>query len=221
MPATVLPYSGGLDSTTLLWELLKRGGHVHAVFLDHGHLARDRELQAVERILVQARALLRPGQTLNLTKVAISGLPRIPESDRRSGFADHGLQILTVAAAVATTVKAQQIALPLTMSTAHGLHESLPLLAALVHKFSWRGMVDGVALSLPYQEKSKADIVARGARLGLPMTLTWSCLLGGERHCGNCRSCKARQWAFRDAHLPDSVCYGSELTMGPSGANFF
>ena len=53
----------------------------------------------------------------------------------------------------------------------------------------------------------KADIVADGARLGVPFAETWSCYKGGARHCGRCGTCVERREAFHLAGVDDPTDY--------------
>jgi 7-cyano-7-deazaguanine synthase len=74
----------------------------------------------------------------------------------------------------------------------------------------------------PFVTWSKADIAREGARLGVPLGLTWSCYKGGQvpkhgdayltdgapaKHCGRCGTCVERIEAFRDAGLIDPTEY--------------
>jgi 7-cyano-7-deazaguanine synthase len=61
----------------------------------------------------------------------------------------------------------------------------------------------------PYTDISKADIVRRGAALGIDYGATYSCYRGGERHCGTCGTCTERRDAFRLAGIPDPTQYES------------
>ena len=54
---------------------------------------------------------------------------------------------------------------------------------------------------------SKADIVRRGAELGVDFTQTWSCYQGGETHCGRCGTCIERREAFYLAGVEDPTAY--------------
>ncbi|MGH7422955.1 MAG: 7-cyano-7-deazaguanine synthase, partial [Candidatus Methylomirabilales bacterium] len=49
----------------------------------------------------------------------------------------------------------------------------------------------------------KHDVVLLGASLAVDFSKTYSCLLGGERHCGVCAQCLARKRAFSLAGLPE------------------
>lgn len=64
-----------------------------------------------------------------------------------------------------------------------------------------------VQLLTPLQWMLKSDIVVLGASINAPLHLTWSCYLGGEVHCGECPTCRARKKAFSDAGVDDPTVY--------------
>ncbi|AJT62427.1 7-cyano-7-deazaguanine synthase [Streptomyces lydicus] len=68
-------------------------------------------------------------------------------------------------------------------------------------------LADGFQLQAPFLHQSKADIVGRGAELGVPLELTWSCYEGGERQCGACGTCVERREAFNRAGVTDPTEY--------------
>lgn len=53
-----------------------------------------------------------------------------------------------------------------------------------------------VRLLRPYAHKAKAEVVARGVKLGVPFERTWSCYRGGEQQCGECLACTERRSAL-------------------------
>lgn len=59
----------------------------------------------------------------------------------------------------------------------------------------------------PYTGLTKAQIVERGAALGVDYSLTYSCYKGGERHCGRCGTCVERKEAFQLAGVEDPTVY--------------
>lgn len=66
----------------------------------------------------------------------------------------------------------------------------------------------GVSLLRPFVKMAKSDIVAQGAKLGVPFEMTWSCYKGGDLHCGTCGTCVERRGAFMAAGIPDPTIYG-------------
>lgn len=62
-------------------------------------------------------------------------------------------------------------------------------------------------LHAPFMQQSKGDIVALGARLGVPFADTWSCYAGGSVHCGLCGTCVERRESFTLAGVPDPTIY--------------
>jgi len=74
------------------------------------------------------------------------------------------------------------------------------------------GTYAGIRLLRPFVSMSKAAIAAEGVRLGVDFSQTWSCYVGGDRHCGECGTCVERREAFLLAGIPDPTDY---LTDGP------
>ncbi len=66
---------------------------------------------------------------------------------------------------------------------------------------------ESLRLYAPFVEKTKAEIVEVGARLGVPYADTWSCYEGGETHCGLCGTCVERREAFEISGVPDPTRY--------------
>ena len=64
-----------------------------------------------------------------------------------------------------------------------------------------------VSLERPFVGMDKTAIVRRGVELGVPFALTWSCYVGGDRHCGKCGTCVERKEAFLRAGVVDPTAY--------------
>ena len=74
-----------------------------------------------------------------------------------------------------------------------------------------KAAVDGRSLTLhtPIIELSKADIIRRGAALGVDYALTVSCYQATPEGlaCGRCDSCRLRRAGFEAAGVPDPTRY--------------
>jgi 7-cyano-7-deazaguanine synthase len=208
MATTILAYSGGLAATGLLWQLRHAGERVHCLYIDHGQPAAGMELAAAERIVSQANTHRRSGEEVDLSCVTISGFPPslLPTHGqvRRREFEHYGLTVLAVTAARGLTCGAATLACGVRIDRGVvGFDAPAANLVGLL-------MRKELALYLPYQERELSWILSRAHRLGAPIRDTWSCLVGGQKHCGTCRGCKARRAAFDADYLEDYTLYASE-----------
>jgi len=62
-----------------------------------------------------------------------------------------------------------------------------------------------IEIHAPLLNKTKAEIVQLGTKLGLDFKLTWSCYERTDKPCRKCPSCKLREKAFEQAGLPDPL----------------
>jgi 7-cyano-7-deazaguanine synthase len=57
----------------------------------------------------------------------------------------------------------------------------------------------------PLKKSTKAEVVRRADKVGVPFQLTWSCYREGRDHCWECDGCLARVRAFKDAGVRDPL----------------
>ena len=90
-----------------------------------------------------------------------------------------------------------------------GYLEAFERMAALATRAGVEGKP--TRLHAPLLRLSKADIVRRGAALGLDYGLTVTCYDPGpgDRPCGRCDSCRLRARGFEEAGLPDPLVAAS------------
>jgi 7-cyano-7-deazaguanine synthase len=70
------------------------------------------------------------------------------------------------------------------------------------------GLNHAITIEAPYGRLSKAEVVRRGVRLGVPLALTLSCMNPTfPRHCGLCSKCRERHDAFLEAGIDDPTDY--------------
>lgn len=216
---TVAIFSGGLDSTVLLHELLAAGDEVLALSVDYGQRHRI-ELEHAERI---AGGLGLEWQIADLSRISglLAGSSQtsadmpVPhghyaeESMKQTVVPNRNMIMLAVAAGWAIGRKADRLAYG-----AHaGDHTIYPdcrpeFVAAMRLAL---GLADWHKLELfcPFLTLSKAGIVTRGAALGVDFAATWSCYEGGRIHCGLCGTCHERREAFALAGVPDPTVYAN------------
>ncbi len=69
------------------------------------------------------------------------------------------------------------------------------------------GTYENVTVFAPYTNISKKEIAMHGKRLGIDYSETYSCYKGNEKHCGKCGTCHERREALRDAGILDTTEY--------------
>lgn len=217
---TVIVYSGGLDSTVLLYHLRDAGHDLHALSIDYGQRHRcelDRaaaicaELEIPQPMAdLSAIQPLLAGNSLTSPEIEVAEGHYTEESMKTTVVPNRNMIFLAVATGHALSIQAGQIAYA-AHSGDHAIYpdcrnEFADAMAAAIELADW----EQVKLSRPFVDWSKADIVRRGAELGVPFEKTWSCYKGGEVHCGRCGTCIERREAFDLAKVEDPTTYADD-----------
>jgi 7-cyano-7-deazaguanine synthase len=214
---TTVLLSGGLDSAVLAARLVKAGDLVGAVSFDYGQRHR-RELAAAAAV---ADALGIGHQVVDLGGVAAAmdpassallGSAAVPHGhyadDNMAVTVVPGRNLLMIAAAAAVASSRGDEAVAI---AAHaGDHPVYPDCRSEFLDAAQAAVALGtppLEVVYPFAHVTKADIVAEGARLGVPFALTWSCYEGGTVHCGRCGTCVERAEAFDVAGVEDPTEY--------------
>ena len=215
MRNSLIALSGGVDSTTLLYEY--REEVACAVGFDYGSKHNARELAAAKAI---CRELEIPYLIIPLAFIGeyfrsdllLSGgemqLGDYSEENMSSTVVPfrNGI-MLSILAGLAESRDLQQVLI----ANHFGDHAIYPdcreSFVTPMSEAITAGTSNGVKLVAPYTKLTKAEIVARGTRLGVPYGKTYSCYQGGERHCGRCGTCRERHDAFVANGLEDPTLY--------------
>ncbi|HXX54696.1 MAG TPA: 7-cyano-7-deazaguanine synthase QueC [Methanoregula sp.] len=212
----VIILSGGMDSTTLLYDLMHQGYDVHAVSFEYRQKHR-KEIDCAKEICSRLNIPHRVIDAGFLGEIAPSSLTRpdwkVPEGSyaddtmKQTVVPNRNMVLLSIAAAYALGTGARRL-----FYGAHaGDHTIYPdcrpafvsAMATAFHLCDWEDLV----LEAPYLYLTKADIVKRGLTLGVDFSMTWTCYAGGNKPCGKCGSCDERLAAFREAGAADPLEY--------------
>lgn len=215
MKDSVIVYSGGLDSTTLLYE--ERERVALAVTFDYGsnHAAREIAcarhhcaLLGIEHLVIELGFM---GQYFQSS--LLSGADAIPsgnydEENMKSTVVPfrNGI-MLSIACGLAESRGLKRV-----LIANHGGDHAIypdcrPEFIDAMDAAMRAGTYVNVEIAAPYTNLSKADLVRRGAKLGVDYSQTYSCYRGGKQHCGTCGTCTERQEAFLEAGIPDPTAY--------------
>ena len=200
----LLIYSGGLDSTTLLYEYRDR--IALAVTFDYGSKHGAREIAcAIDNCKrLGVKHLVIPlgfiGQYFKSDLLVGGG--EIPEGS----YDDENMRstvvpfrngiMLSVAAGLAESYGLDTVLLA-NHSGAHAIYpDCRPAFVEAMDQAVQAGTYEGIRVVSPYCNITKRDIALRGKELGVDYSRTYSCYKGGEKHCGKCGTCTERREAL-------------------------
>ena len=217
MKDCLLVLSGGLDSTTMLYEYQSR--IAMAVSFHYGANHNDKEIACAsmhcERLGIPHQVIRLPFFKDVVHSSLLSGAEAIPEGhyakeNMRSTVVPfrNGI-MLAIAAAMAEDSGLGYVMLA-NHSGDHTIYpDCRPEFVDAMSKAIEAGTYNGVKLWAPYTNITKTDICRHGKELGIDYSETWSCYKGAEKHCGRCGTCVERREALAAAGIIDTTEYTS------------
>ena len=189
-------FSGGLDSTVLLYDLMHQEAHVHCLLFNYGQ-KHVRELDCAENIcdhlgVDYQRVALAPKiffkSTLTYREGSLVGRDTI--------VPNRNMVMLSIAASYALSCGGTAVSWGANADDAEVYpdcrYEFYKALNQALRICDNRKM----EVHAPYIQRSKRQIVEIGIKLGVPFESTWSCYAGTVEPCGKCGACIARDKAM-------------------------
>jgi len=204
--------SGGLDSTTLIYEMMHIGYVPHVLSFDYGQ-RHAKELkfakQTAEDLKLQwdlipihiASLLARSHSSLVDPMADVPEGHYAQESMKHTVVPNRNMVMLSIAAAVGI---AEEVAV-LGIGVHAGDHFIYPDCRPEFIRATQSAITVGnegfgdLHIYSPFIKKTKTDIARLAMELGVPIEQTWSCYKGGDFHCGRCGTCVERQEAIWEA----------------------
>jgi 7-cyano-7-deazaguanine synthase len=229
MPKAVILLSGGLDSTTVLYQARQDGYDCYALSFNYQQ-RHQRELAAARRVAKSAQVSehrvvdfdLRCWGGSALTDNSIElpidrDLGQMAEEIPVTYVPARNTIFLSFALAYAEAIQADRVYLGVNALDYSGYPDCRPAyIAAMQQVFnlgtkqglSEQGLSgDGIQIAAPLITLRKTEIIQLGNSLGVSWADTWSCYDGGELACGVCDSCQLRLAAFAELGLVDPLTY--------------
>lgn len=174
---TILLLSGGIDSTTLMYDLRSTESLAGCLFVDYGQPAAAKEWETVQGLTADSRATTKC--------IQLSGVRK------QTGEIPGRNALLISCALVAGVPVPGALAIAIHSGTRYvdcskAFVETIQRLLDLHY--------DGrLHLLAPYLRLTKQEIVLRARGLGVPLDRTFSCENPDPGPCGRCPSCLDRQ----------------------------
>lgn len=214
--------SGGMDSVTLLYHLVKAQHrqpavisfkygqkHVKEITLAGEHV---RLLGLADHLVCDLTAM----SDLFRTSALVAGEIAVPTIQEVQGDSqpityvpNRNMIFLSLAAAYAESHGASDVFYGAQKHDLYGYWDTtLAFLARLNQVYALNRKVP-VRIEAPFVTYSKADILREGYALGIDYGKTWSCYQGDAVACGRCPTCAERLAAFREIGETDPLPYQS------------
>lgn len=213
----ILLLSGGLDSTTLLYEMHRKHQVIGSLSFDYGAKHNHKELPMAswhsKKLGVSHTVIPMAFMNDFFKSDLLKSGGSIPEGHyeaanmKQTVVPARNAIMLSIAAGFAESQGAEAVA--------YGAHtgdhtiyrdcreEFLKPMAEALRE----GTDGAIELLRPFITMNKAAIVKHGAALGVDYAHTWSCYKGENLHCGSCGTCVERHEAFLLAGVPDPTVY--------------
>ena len=218
-PVAIVCMSGGMDSAVT--AALAAADHALAfLHADYGQRTEGRERACFEaladhygarrRLVVDFPALRAIGGS-SLTDARIPVREGEPEPDRipTSYVPFRNAHLLAAATSWGETLGARSLFVGAVWEDSSGYPDCRPAFYRAFEEAIRQGTrpETSIRIQTPVIGLSKAEIVRRGAALGVPFEKTWSCYQAEDAACGACESCRLRLRGFAEAGLRDPIPY--------------
>lgn len=212
-------FSGGLDSTVLLYDLLNQGHKVTCIHFQYGSKHNKAELDCAKKTCEITGTPFFVFDLESLFSYFHSTLLKRGGPIPKGYYTDSTMQstvvpfrngiLLSIAAGFAESIDYEAISYG-AHSGDHAIYpDCRPVFVKAISQAIMEGTYKKIRLTAPYLHMSKSAIVTRGSELKVPFQMTWTCYNGNAKagHCGKCGSCSERIEAFHDAGCIDTVKY--------------
>ena len=196
MTKVLLLASGGLDSSTLAYWLVKRKKDVHPVFFDYGQHCVEKEWATLLKVL--------PEQTRKPERVDLSGVfagsksRMVDEADLWQDVVvaeDLYIPFRTMLFLSAGAARAQTLGINEVYSGFINSNHAkeIDCTADFINNLGELAKSVGeIELVFPFKEFTKSEVVAVSTELGVPIGDTFSCQVYSDIPCGACPNCVDR-----------------------------
>lgn len=214
MKKVVLILSGGVDSTTLLYLLVKKGFEVKTISFDYGQ-KHKKELKMARKTCSKLNIENKIINLRNLAPILKSALTdkkeKIPEGHyedkvmKQTVVPNRNMIMLSIAMAYAISLKYNYIAYA-AHSGDHTIYpDCRPVFVDRISKLAEVIDYKPIRILTPFVNKTKTDIIKIGKKLGIDYSITWSCYCGGKKPCLKCGTCIERIEAFKNNNIRDPL----------------
>lgn len=224
MSKAVVLLSGGLDSSTVLYQAKADSCELYSLSFDYQQRHR-RELDSSRAIARIAGVIEHQVLTIDLRRWGGSALTddaidlplerstaEMAQSIPATYVPARNTIFLSLALAYAETKAADRVYIGVNALDYSGYPDCRSDYIQAMQEVFRLGTRQGregqpITIVTPLIKLKKTEIIQLGNQLGVPWEETWSCYAGGDVACGACDSCRLRLAAFAELGLQDPLPY--------------
>jgi len=199
---SVLILSGGIDSVTLLYDLLNKGVEVFCLIFDYGQKAK-KEIDCAIEICDDLDVDYKIINISNLSNI-IWNNTLITEGvfDLNPYEADvpsRNTLFIEIASAYAITWSYDNVYLGIIKSNEIFSPDTTPMFIEKINELHSHNNWQKIEVKAPFLNKTKTDVILLAWKLNVPLDKTWTCFYNNEYECGECDSCISKKEAIDNA----------------------
>jgi len=206
-PKIVTLLSGGIDSSTMALLYKNEDFDIYPLFVDYGQRPSKREWLACKRVCKFLK-LRGPKKLLVPSLSKLNKNQPVFKLSRKQYFLPFRNAILAITGALyGYSVDSNTVALGIIGKGGMPFPDcSQEFIISLSNVLSV-SVNSNIKIFAPFLSFSKEEVLCYGAQFKFPYKITYSCYLGGPKHCGKCPSCVNRKQAFKTLHIKDPTRY--------------
>jgi len=199
----VVILSGGLDSTTVLYELLEAGKNVNALTFNYGQKAK-KEIDCAREICDEKDVKHDIFDISNIMDVLKSSSLIDENNDHleepeNTVVPSRNTILLSLATAYAISNDCEAVYYGAHKGDVNDYPDCTPEFLKQMNELNKVNNYEYIPIYAPFINVEKSEVVKEAIRLNVPIERTWSCYVNEEEPCGKCFSCITRQNAIEKA----------------------
>lgn len=211
-------FSGGLDSTVLVYALKQKYNDVRCIAFNYG----QRHSIELEKAKITSEKLNLPLKIIDISFVgeivkdvcSLSSstnvdLPTDEESreDIQANFVVpyRNLMFQSIALSYAESIRAEYVFIGVQNGDNNGFWDCRDNYYKTLNELTTLNDLYKIKVLTPLINLTKRDEIKLGIELGIPFEDTWTCYKGGKSPCGICHSCAERSEAFKSLGIIDPL----------------
>jgi len=224
MKKAIIIVSGGMDSVTLLYDVVKKHGkkNISAISFKYGSKHMNREIPmaeynckklGVKHQVVNVKEVFKNFNSALLNKKDSEAIPQghyASSNMKKTVVPFRNGILLSIAAGFAETNDAKIIYYGAHAGD-HTIYEDCRKeFVDAISEAIKQGTSNKIVIRAPYWNMNKKGIIKRGVKLGVDYSKTWTCYdPRRKKACGRCGSCHERLEAFKLNKMTDPLDYVS------------